>query len=131
MSPPTWPRSGGVFSFHDPAPRRVFYFFFFFSDGQPNHWHISKTISLGHIVTTAVVAIAGVLYLASLESKIDATALEVSHQRQEIERVDRNQRAQSDWIGRKLEEMRVEQKQDMRTLESKIDKLIDRELGKR
>ena len=101
------------------------------ADGQPNHWHISKTISLGHIVTTAVVAIAGVLYLASLESKIDATALEVSHQRQEIERVDRNQRAQSDWIGRKLEEMRVEQKQDMRTLESKIDKLIDRELGKR
>ena len=97
---------------------------------DPSQWHISKTVSVGHIVTTVAVAIAGFWYFAGLEKRIDTTAIEVAHQKEAIVRVEIRQERDQTELTRKLTEIRTEQKQDNRRIEEKLDKLIDRELSK-
>ena len=97
---------------------------------EPSQWHISKTVSVGHIVTTVAVAIAGFWYFAGLEKRIDTTAIEVAHQKEAIVRVEIRQERDQTELTRKLTEIRTEQKQDNRRIEEKLDKLIDRELSK-
>lgn len=97
---------------------------------DPSQWHISKTVSVGHIVTTVAVAIAGFWYFAGLEKRIDTTAIEVAHQKEAIVRVEIRQERDQTELTRKLTEIRAEQKQDTRRIEEKLDKLIDRELSK-
>jgi len=100
------------------------------TDEHGSQWHISKTISLGHIVTTAVVVVTGVLYLASLETRIESTTLEVAHQKDAIARVEQRQERDQNELTRKLGEIRTEQKADSARIERKLDKLIERELDK-
>jgi hypothetical protein len=97
---------------------------------EPGQWHISKTVSVGHIVTTLTVALAGFWYFAGLEKRIDTTAIEVAHQKEAIVRVEEQQRRDQSELTRKLTEIRAEQKQDTKRIEDKLDKLIDRELSK-
>ena len=97
---------------------------------ETGRWHISKTVSVGHIVTTLTVALAGVWYFAGLEKRIDTTAIEVAHQKEAIVRVEEQQRRDQSELTRKLTEIRAEQKQDTKRIEDKLDKLIDRELSK-
>lgn len=96
-----------------------------------SQWHISKTVSVGHIVTTAAVAVAGFWYFAGLEKRLDTTAIEVAHQREAIVRVEAQQRRDQSELTRKLGEIRTEQKVDSKRIEDKIDRLIDRELGRK
>lgn len=99
--------------------------------GQYGQWHISKTISVGHILTTLTVVVAGFWYFSGLEKRIDTTALELDHQREAISRVEAQQRRDQSELTRKLSEIRAEQKQDSKRIEDKIDRLIDRELGRK
>lgn len=103
------------------------------SDGQPDsrEWHLEKSVSIGHIVTTLVVAVGVVLYLSDIERRIDGTVIEQQHLKSDVVRIEQAQRNQSDWIARSINEMRAEQKSDNQRIEDKLDKLIERELGKR
>lgn len=100
-------------------------------------WHLEKTVSVGHIVTTLTVAVGAVWYFSALEHRIDTVAMDVEHQARTVSRIETQQKAQDSWIASKLEEMRkeqnemrVEQKRDNQRIEDKIDRLIERELSR-
>jgi len=41
------------------------------------NWHISKSFSIGHIVTTVCVAVSAIVYVSSLEHNININALKM------------------------------------------------------
>lgn len=104
---------------------------------ERRQWHLEKTVSVGHIVTTLSVAVGAVWYFSALEHRIETVALDVDHQARAVARIESQQKAQDNWITNKLEdirkqqdEMRVEQKRDNQRIEDKIDRLIERELDR-
>jgi hypothetical protein len=104
---------------------------------ERRQWHLEKTVSVGHIVTTLSVAVGAVWYFSALEHRIETVALDVDHQARAVARIENQQKAQDSWITNKLEdirkqqdEMRVEQKRDNQRIEDKIDRLIERELDR-
>lgn len=46
------------------------------SDQRPDGWHIKKEVSVGHILTTALIAVSMMWWASSIENRI--TALEVA-----------------------------------------------------
>tara|TARA_R110001599_G_scaffold33832_3_gene108829 strand:+ start:15306 stop:15629 length:324 start_codon:yes stop_codon:yes gene_type:complete len=104
---------------------------------ERREWHLEKSVSVGHIVTTFVVAAGAVAYFSALEGRINSVAMDVDRQSKAIMRIEDQQKVQDGWITTKLEairkeqnEMRVEQKRDNQRIEDKIDRLIERELLK-
>ena len=94
-------------------------------------WHLEKSVSVGHIVSTAIFIAGGLFYVAGLEGRIGQADVERAHIKDSIKRIEAQQADQGQEIGRKLEEIRSEQKQDNRRIEEKIDRLIERELNGR
>jgi hypothetical protein len=104
---------------------------------ERREWHLEKSVSVGHIVTTLVVAAGAVAYFSALEHRISSVAMDVEKQASAIVRIEDQQKAQDGWITQKLEvirseqnAMRVEQKRDNQRIEDKIDRLIERELSR-
>lgn len=107
------------------------------SDEPTRQWHLEKSVSVGHIVTTLVVAIGAVTYFSALEHRIASVAMDVEKQASAIIRIEDQQKVQDGWITTKLEAIRseqnairVEQKRDNQRIEDKIDRLIERELSR-
>ena len=95
------------------------------------NWHLEKTVSVGHIVTTISVAVGVVLYISGIEQKVDTNTLEQAHIKNDLSRVERKVDTKVSKVAEEIKEMRVEQKQDNRRIEQKIDRLIERELNGR
>lgn len=101
------------------------------NEPRNSSWHLEKSVSIGHLMSTISFITVGVFYMAGLEGRISQADIERKHIKESIARVEQQQSAQGQQIGRKLEEMRTEQKQDTRRIEEKIDRLIERELNGR
>lgn len=43
------------------------------------HWHISKSVSVGHIISTFLVAVSVVGYAGNLDHKIDVNSLKIAN----------------------------------------------------
>ena len=54
-------------------------------------WHLDKRVSLGHLVTTLSVAVAAMLWLSSVDKRVDLNAQEISHNSDLIERSENRQ----------------------------------------
>ena len=93
------------------------------------NWHLEKTVSVGHIVTTISVAVGVVLYISGIEQKVDTNTLEQAHIKNDLSRVERKVDERVSKVAEEIKEMRVEQKQDNLRIEQKIDRLIERELN--
>lgn len=80
-----------------------------------------------------MIAIAGVAaslmygYFGYGENIRDNTA-EIDHVKRDVQRIESQQREQSKELSRKLDEMRIEQKQDIKQVDHKVDKLIQIQL---
>lgn len=92
-------------------------------------WHLEKTVSVGHIVTTLSVAFGVIWYMAGLENQVDIVRQEQAYLRQSIARVETQADFKTREITKRFEKIREEQKADSRRIEEKIDKLIERELN--
>jgi len=44
-----------------------------------NNWHLSKTVSISHIVTTAVVLVGIVMYLGDIERTVSINTTEITN----------------------------------------------------
>jgi len=44
-----------------------------------NNWHLSKTVSISHIVTTAVVLVGIVMYLGDIERTVSINTTEIAN----------------------------------------------------
>lgn len=82
---------------------------------MPGGWHLDKKVSIGHIVTTAVVVIGVVIYAVRQEGRIDGTEQEISFNKERIEKLDRDYRQGMSEIKGLLE--RIDNK-----LDRKVDK---------
>lgn len=81
---------------------------------QPEHWHISKTINLGHLLTTAFMLVSVMWFFFQQDSRISQVELNVKHlqdsRAQDIARTDK-----------KFDEIRAY----MLRIEGKLDRIIE------
>jgi len=62
-----------------------------------NGWHLDKRVSVGHIVTTAIVAVSLVFWMSRIESRTIQNAVEIAATQSRLDRIEtRNQSALDD-----------------------------------
>ena len=44
-----------------------------------NNWHLSKSVSIGHIVTTTIVLLSIVMYLGDIERDVSVNTVEIAN----------------------------------------------------
>lgn len=95
---------------------------------QPQDWHLSKTVSLSHILSTVALllgAVAGYVSfsnrLAVLESQFLELNVRVVRVLESQARVDSSQDAA-------LHQFRAEMREDVREIQSKLDRLIEAQI---
>jgi len=49
------------------------------STNKDNNWHLSKTVSISHIVTTAIVVVSAVMYLGDIERNVSINSTEIEN----------------------------------------------------
>lgn len=81
-------------------------------------WHVEKTISLSHIITTVTMIVGGIWYLSGQDQRISANEINIRHVEQtSIERdrvIERTQRDAEKRLSTRLEGM-----------DAKLDKIHD------
>ena len=82
-------------------------------------WHLDKTISVGHLVSTLVIAISVFSWAATLDKRVEQNSIAIVHLKE--------QQANEQ---KRLQELRQEIKQDLRDINQKLDRLIESQ-GKR
>ncbi|MBU6955751.1 hypothetical protein [Hahella sp. HN01] len=80
------------------------------------HWHLDKTISVGHLISTLVIAISVITWAGSIDRRVEQNALAVKYLNEE--QVQQRQR---------IDAVRNEIKTDLRAINDKLDRLIERQ----
>lgn len=82
---------------------------------EKRHWHLDKTVSIAHILSTIVIAGSVFAWAMALEKRVDrnAQAIEFLLIQQKEERS-------------KMETMRIEIRQDFNSVNHKLDRIIER-----
>jgi len=98
---------------------------------QRRDWHLEKSVSIGHLVTTGMALIALVLAWAEMNARIEYNAIENGHQTESIKRIEGKQDKQTLEIKQEIQQLRVEQRTDSGKINEKLDRLIERNLNSR
>lgn len=77
-------------------------------------WHLDKTISVGHLVSTLVIAISVFSWAVTLDKRVEQNSIAIVHLKE--------QQANEQ---KRLQELRHEIKQDLRDINQKLDRLIE------
>lgn len=77
-------------------------------------WHLDKTISVGHLVSTLVIAISIFSWAVTLDKRVEQNSIAIVHLKE--------QQANEQ---KRLQELRQEIKQDLRDINQKLDRLIE------
>jgi len=104
-----------------------------------NHkqWHVDKNISVGHLVTTAALVISGAWWFVTNENRMSELETSAKYNERRLTQVEQTQISQAEWIASKLEQIRLEQREDIVRLtetlqdgfirlESKLDSKADK-----
>lgn len=77
-------------------------------------WHLDKTISVGHLVSTLVIAISVFSWAVTLDKRVEQNSIAITHlkEQQQLEQ-------------RRIELMRNELREDLRDINAKLDRLIE------
>lgn len=84
---------------------------------QKGNWHLDKTISVGHLVSTLVIAVSVFSWAMTLDKRVEQNSLAITHlkEQQAIEQ-------------KRIQELRIEIKQDLRDINTKLDRLIESQI---
>ena len=82
------------------------------------HWHLSRSISLSHMLTTVALVISGVVYVGDIDTKVEKQGVQIESLQREVEK-------QRDDTKQMFGQLR----DDMKGIDTKLDRLIDRELN--
>ncbi len=80
-------------------------------------WHLDKTISVGHLVSTVVIAVSVFSWAMTLDKRVEQNSLAIIHLKEQ-------QAAEA----KRIEQLRSEIKQDLRDINSKLDRLIENQV---
>jgi len=93
-------------------------------------WHLDRTVSVGHMVSTLSLLIVGIVYVTDINSKVETHDERLSGIEETItlerENMIRMFEEQKDDSTRAFDQLR----DDMKSINQKLDKLIERELAK-
>ena len=91
-------------------------------------WHLSKSISLVHIVTTMSVLTATIWYFATTDNRITLVEKDQVYLNNTVQRVEQQQKDQGRELSSQISNLRSETNNNFEKLDKKLDRLIDREL---
>ncbi|MCB5226213.1 hypothetical protein JAO78_005225 [Alishewanella sp. 16-MA] len=77
-------------------------------------WHLDKTISVGHLVSTVIIAVSIFSWAVTLDKRVEQNSISISH-------IKEQQMAEQ----RRAQELRQEIKQDLRDINAKLDRMIE------
>jgi len=83
------------------------------------HWHLDKKVNLSHMVTTMILLISGVVYVGDIDTKVEKQGIQIESLQEKVEQ-------QRDDTKEMFDQLRS----DMKGIDQKLDKLIERELSK-
>ena len=83
------------------------------------HWHLSRSISLSHMLTTVALVVSGVIYVGDIDTKVEKQGVQIESMQREISQQRDDTKEMFDTL-----------RDDMKGIDRKLDKLIDRELSK-
>lgn len=81
-------------------------------------WHLDKKVSVGHLVSTAILLVGAVTWASGIEKRIDQNALAAQYMA-----------AQQTENKKKVEDLRKEIKSDLRAISDKLDRLIEKQIN--
>lgn len=94
------------------------------------HWHLSKQVSLTHILTTIALLVAAFWYIADTDSRISLVEQEQAYVQMNVKRLEDSQRIREATFSAQISELRRESNTNFERLDKKLDDLIERELDK-
>ncbi len=77
-------------------------------------WHLDKTISVGHLVSTVIIAVSVLSWAVTLDKRVEQNSLNIAHLKEQLAKDQRQ-----------VQELRLEIKQDLRDINAKLDRLIE------
>jgi hypothetical protein len=80
-----------------------------------SEWHLNKSVTYGHLVTTATAVLGVVWWAASVEKQVEVNAAEVGHVREIVQ-------LQNAYTNDKIDEI----KKSIEAMDKKLDRLIER-----
>lgn len=82
---------------------------------EKRHWHLDKTVSITHIISTLAIAGSVFVWASTLEQKVERNSQTIAFimEQQKEERI-------------KLETMRIELRQDFKSVNDKLDRIIEK-----
>lgn len=88
---------------------------------MPNsrQWHLDKTISVGHLLSTLVIAVSVFSWASALDRRVEKNAQSIMYLTQQ--QVENKQ---------SVENLRSEIRQDLRGINNKLDRLTEKLIGK-
>lgn len=89
------------------------------SDNPKPHWHLDRNVSVGHIASTFMIFVSFVMWAINMDKKVEQNALSIQHL---AELRDEDQSRQ--------EASMSELKSNLRDINLKLDRLIEREVGR-
>jgi Tfp pilus assembly protein PilO len=95
------------------------------------HWHLSKQVSLTHILTTLALLIAAFWYISDTDNRISLVEQEQEYVRSNFTRIEEAQRIREAAFSNQITQLREENNSNFERLDKKLDKIIERELSKR
>lgn len=91
-------------------------------------WHLSKSVSLVHIVTTFSVMASAVWYFATTENRITLVEKDQSYLNATVKRVEEQQKDQGRELSNQITTLRNETNNNFDKIDKKLDRIIDRAL---
>ena len=90
------------------------------SNSESLRWHLDKTISVGHLLSTIVIAVSVFSWASAVDTRVE-------HNAQAIIYLTKQQQENK----QRIESVRGEIRTDLRVINDKLDRLIEKRLGRK
>ena len=84
-------------------------------ENDRREWHLDKTVSVGHIISTLVIAMSVFSWALAIDKRVEQNAQNIKFLTQNHKRLENH-----------VEATRNEIRQDLRAINAKLDRLIER-----
>ena len=86
-------------------------------ENERREWHLDKTVSIGHIISTLIIAMSVFSWALAIDKRVEQNAQSIKFLTQNQKRVES-----------RVDSTRQEIRQDLQAINSKLDRLIERQM---
>ncbi len=106
-------------------------------DIERRAWHLDKTISVGHLLSTVVIAISVFSWASAVDRRVEQNAQAIDYLKREQTKQSQNisdfrAEFKEDFrqVEQRMDAVRIEIKSDLNAINAKLDRLIEKQIGK-